>query len=140
MKKADYRTFKNPTFFLSISKKGLRCSEVAEFMNKMYVPCSVTGNYSVQCSRSDELLSPSAIGQPRIELGTRSDTKKKCHIERGCRIIFQEDENNKVDDIWKKLKEEFDLTCAHLETRAHFGGCVYDYLKPSACPSSTWSP
>lgn len=116
MNNENYRTFRHPTFFLSISKKGLRCSEVAEFMNnKMHVPCSVTGNYSVQCSSSPE-------------------SKKKCDIERGCRIVFQEDQENKVEEVWENLKEEFDLKCAHLEGRVHFNGCIYDYLKPSSCP------
>ena len=35
--------------------------------------------------------------------------------------------------IWK-LKNEFDLTCAHLKVEGKFKGCIYNYLNNKACP------
>ena len=62
----------DPSFVLSISKEGsLDCSEVAEYLQKMSVPCSVTSNISVQCD-------------------VVASEKNSCHIEKGCRIVFKE--------------------------------------------------
>ncbi len=108
------RTFKNPTFVLSISKKGLKFRKVVDFLHEeLNLPCSVTENCSILSSSDDD----------------------STYIEDGCQIIFQEDEKHTVESIWEELQQKFSLKCAHLVGRVHFNGCVYDYLRPSDCPS-----
>ena len=104
----------NTTFVLSISRQNLDCSEVAEYMRKMKIPCSVTPNITVQ----------------------KCTTNKDCEIEQGCSVIFNDEP---VSEVWKNLKSEFDLTCAHLRGHSNYEGCIYDYVRPTNCPGSLGS-
>ena len=100
------------TSILSISSDKIKnCNEVAEFLKKNKIMCSVTENTSVV----------SYNGQYQIE--------------KGCRILFNSHKPKMINNnFWDSLKNEFDLTCAHLKVEGKFKGCIYDYLKDSACP------
>ena len=56
-------------------------------------------------------------------------------IEKGCRISLNSHKPKLIDlKFWNSLKDEFGLTCAHLNVEGKFKGCIYDYLRDSACP------
>lgn len=102
----------NITYVLSISRQGLNCSDVAEYMKNLQIPCSVTPNVTVRCH-------------------TLEDNTTKCEVEQGCSVIF-----NERPYVWNNLKSKFDLNCAHLHAHSNYEGCIYDYVRSSDCPSS----
>ncbi len=73
---------------ISISTKDkMDCNEVAEYLRKSGISCTVSSNVSIVCK------------------------KKKCWKEYGCNIHS----NKNVNKIWTNLKNKYDLTCAHLK-------------------------
>lgn len=39
--------------------------------------------------------------------------------------------------VWPSLQRQFpSLECAHINDGTSFQGCIYDYLRPSACPEN----
>lgn len=62
---------------------------------------------------------------------------KKTHhsIESGCQIKFGSHHPYQINLLfWLKLKEAFQLECAHLEVEGKYKGCIYDYFDSSKCP------
>ena len=57
-------------------------------------------------------------------------------LEKGCEIKIVNHKPSLVDNtFWNKLKTKFYLDCAHIAVdNGRFSGCVYDYLRESACP------
>jgi hypothetical protein len=73
---------------ISIStKKKMDCGEIAEYLRKTGIECTVSSNISIVCK------------------------DKKCWKEYGCKIHS----NKNVNKIWKSLKNKYDLNCAHLK-------------------------
>ncbi len=98
---------------LSISSKLIKnCDAIAVYFAKSQIPCSITENRSV------------------VEQGKEFD------IEIGCQIKFGNHNPDLIDQtFWDNLKKEFGLSCAYLHVEGKFKGCIYDYLRLSACPS-----
>ena len=94
---------------MSISKKGLRCEEVAQALQQAGIACSITSTTSVLCSQ-----------------GT-------CALEPGCRIVQPVKHKGEVAHAWRVLRTRFDLGCAHLSIPPTFSGCIRDFLQPSLC-------
>lgn len=91
---------------ISISHKKLNCEKVAEFLGKIGIQSDVTRNISYQ----------------------------KTGIEEGCRLVQTMNSRNDICNIWELLKNEYGLTCAHLNVNGKYDGCILNYLAPSVCP------
>ena len=100
------------TSILSISSDTIKsCDTVVDFFRKNKIMCSVSENTSV----------------------VPYDGVYK--VEKGCRVIFNSHKPKMIDnEFWDSIKNEFNLTCAHLKVEGKFKGCIYDYLRKSACP------
>ena len=98
------------TTTLSISSTEISsCGQVATYLQQCGIPCDITENKTVMKENG------------------------KFFIETGCRIVI----NNKVpvnETFWSNLQSRFKLDCAHIKVDGVFGGCINDYLRPSACP------
>lgn len=91
---------------LSISRKEpLDCEKVAEFLGRAGILTDVTSNISMQ------------------------HTGK----EYGCRLVQSISSKNEIKYMWKRLKEEYGLRCAHLTVGNKYDGCVLNYIPPSRC-------
>jgi len=95
---------------ISISKKNLSCEDVIANLLKANINCSITKNI------------------------TLIDGK----IESGCKITTTISSENDVRKVWDISKNQFDLTCAHLET-SNYEGCILGFLHKRSCPTlSNW--
>ena len=102
---------KNTSILSISSKKITNCDIVAAFLQKNKIMCSVSENTSV--------VPYNGVYE----------------IEKGCRISLNSHKPKLIDlKFWNSLKDEFGLTCAHLNVEGKFKGCIYDYLGDSACP------
>ena len=96
------------TIVLSISNTNLSCKEVTQQLLNWKVPASVTENYSVVCSQN------------------------KCHMEQGCRVVLE----NLDKELYQKMKDNFNLSCAHVQKYSNFEGCAEDYFSDTNCPGN----
>ena len=62
--------------------------------------------------------------------------KKNCVIEKGCRILFNRISKDELKNVWKDIKINHELNCAHVLVPTIFSGCILDFLRPSQCPGS----
>ena len=101
----------NPVSTLSISSKNINsCKDVAKFLQKCGVTCSVSTNYSIIPKNG------------------------KCILEKGCDIILNDTNPENIGKkVWTPLKDSFNLDCAYLNIKGGFGGCVLDFLRPTEC-------
>jgi hypothetical protein len=98
---------------LSISGHRLDCNEVAEHLRKAGIMSSVMSNTSVVYQNAQYQLEP------------------------GCRILVNEcDKKTLNHSIWQPIKTMGNLSCAHVHVPGQFSGCIYDYLRDSACPGA----
>lgn len=99
------------TSVLSISSNKINdCNDVVDSLIKVGVICSVTPNKSICCN------------------------DKKCWVENGCIITLSGLNPKKIEDkVWKPLKTQYNLNCAHLEIKGSYIGCILNYLAPSQC-------
>lgn len=111
---------------LSISSPHINhCQDVAEYMRKCKIPCHVVSNYTV--------VAPST--QPKQPKQPKQPEQKEYIIEKGCQIKFGAHHPYLINPLfWSKLKNTFQLQCAHLEVEGKFKGCIYDYFSVSKCP------
>ena len=98
---------------LSISKKNLDCNQIISELSSMGIMASVTKNKSVVCN-----------------------SQKKCQIENGCRILFNQISKNDLNHVWRIIRSNHQLSCAHIYAPPLFSGCILDFLKPSVCPGA----
>jgi hypothetical protein len=55
--------------------------------------------------------------------------------ERGVTLALYSVSKDRVgQSVWPALCSQFQLECAHVSTEG-FKGCIYDWLRPSACPA-----
>ena len=102
---------------LSVSANDIDCHKIAKMMKDSGIHCSVTENWSVVPSRVN---------------GTNK-------VERGCRLLINHIKpysNDLEEKIWKPLKNEFKIKCAHLSIGNMFNGCIYNYFRNSNCPGN----
>ena len=94
---------------LSISSKYIHdCITVSKLMQEHGIVCDITPNQSI---RKGEY---------------------QYNIENGCRLRFVETEPEKVvSNVWPKLKEKFNLDCAHYKVKNEYNGCINDYKSSS---------
>ena len=100
------------TSTISISRKNLECSDIANFFYNMKIPISLTENKTIICNND------------------------RCWFENGCRIILTDQSLKKdnIKNIWNKLNNKFNLRCAHIDVGDRYKGCIYDYIANSNCP------
>lgn len=97
---------------ISISSDKIdNCTEIATFLANMNIACSISENISVV------------------------PYDNRMVLEKGCRIKIGGHEPGIINNsMWDKLKNKFDLTCAHIHVEGKFKGCIYDYFRKSSCP------
>ena len=97
---------------ISISSGKIKdCNEVATFLANMNIACSISENISV-------------VPYDNIMV-----------LEKGCQIKIGGHKPDIINNsMWNKLKNKFDLTCAHIHVDGKFKGCIYDYFRESSCP------
>ena len=105
------------TSILSISKKpsnhwnlGPGCAKVISILKNQKIISSITPNKSIQCDNNN------------------------CWIEWGCRITTSLKPEYIKPMIWKPLKKELELDCAHLWIHGKYRGCINSY--PPKCKKS----
>jgi len=97
---------------LSISSANLKCSEIAMYLKKIKIMGNVTSNKSIIC---------------------QGDT---CTMEHGCSILLNQiDKKSLENQVWKPIKKNNNLTCAHLNIPGLFSGCIYDFIRDTNCPN-----
>ena len=108
----DKSIYSDTTSVISISSKNIKdCSDVANTLAKCGIMCSVTPNYTVRRDMDEYTL------------------------ENGCTIILGGTNPNQIEkNIWKPLKETYNLGCAFLDIHGGYKGCIIDYFTPSKCP------
>ena len=93
------------TSTISVSRKEkLDCIDIARKMSKAGIVTSITQNISTQ---------------PELEYG--------------CRLTQSVKDKKEIINIWNILKKNYDFNCAHLKIDNGFQGCIYDFIRPSAC-------
>ena len=92
---------------LAISRtEPLDCEKVAEFLGKAGIITDVTSNISIQRNGK----------------------------EYGCRLVQSLTSKGDIEHIWTKLRDKYNLQCAHLTIGNQYDGCILNYLTPSKCP------
>ena len=108
---------------LSISSRAISdCRQVAEYLRLCKIPCHVTSNHTViRDSHYDPEVHPHNYNYT---------------IETGCQIKFGSHPPHMLNSLfWTRLKNAFQLQCAHVHVEGKFKGCIYDYLRESDCPA-----
>ena len=57
-------------------------------------------------------------------------------IEKSCSIVFSKSFGNNKDNIntlWNTMKNNYNLTCCHLNISGEYAGCVLNWLRDSLC-------
>lgn len=105
--------YHNNSSELSISSDTIKdCNKVAEFFQKNRIMCSVTENITVVSNNNGKFI-----------------------LEKGCRIKMGSHKPEIINNhLWNKLKNEYNLTCAHLHVEGKYKGCILNYLTDSNCP------
>ncbi len=117
---------KGPTtnVILSVSSKNIssNCREVIHSLRKAGIAGDVTPNKTI-LSHNTDLLKTSRDNQ-----------------ENGCRIAFgipsKKNTFHTIENVWKELTKSLDIQCSHLNVNLNWGGCIYDYLRPTNCPGN----
>ena len=92
------------TSTISVSKKNLDCSQIANILSKHGILSSITSNITTIP-----------------------------HIENGCNITQSISNKTEIINIWNILKDKYNLTCAHLKINDKYDGCILDFIKKSEC-------
>ena len=119
-------TNKGPTtnVTLSVSSKNIssNCREVIHSLRRAGIVGDVTPNKTI-LSHNTDLLKTVWSNQ-----------------ENGCRITFgipsKKNTFHTIENVWKELAKSLDIQCSHLNVDLHWGGCIYDYLRPTNCPGN----
>ena len=54
-----------------------------------------------------------------------------------CIDIYSVDKATVCEQLWPHLEREFGLECIHVHELGHgFNGCIFDWMRESACPAS----
>lgn len=98
---------------LSVSSNNMNCNNIAKFLLKQKVVSNVTPNISIVPYKDDYI------------------------IENGCQILLTNFINKKYleEKVWIPLKNEANLSCAHVVAPGQFSGCIYDFIRKSDCPN-----
>lgn len=92
------------------SNKIKNCQEIVEYLKQLNIPANVTSNLTI-VKKNDEMVN-----------------------EIGCTIIYSCDIKKMYNELWQPLKKKYYLTCAHIDVKSHFQGCIYDLYRKSKCP------
>ena len=94
-----------------VSRPGLACEDIVNLMHINGISGAVTRNYSSVPQRT----------------GTS--------IEEGCRVRIHEKAHDRkhLKKVWNMMQTEFGFKCAYIDASPRFQGCVFDYIRPSAC-------
>jgi hypothetical protein len=99
------------SLMMSISGDKLDCNDIINYLHKSKIMASVSKNKSIV--RNKNIYT----------------------VENGCRIIFNKmDKQTLEHTVWKSIKKNNNLVCAHIYAPGVFNGCIYDFIEPSKCP------
>lgn len=91
---------------VSTSKLSFSCRSVANKLKECGVQCKITQNNSIV------------------------EKRKKLFHEIGCTIeLFNFDNANLKNQVWKPMKDEYGFDCAHLFIKNEYSGCIHGYFK-----------
>ena len=91
---------------VSTSKLSFNCKDLAKKLKDCGVQCKITQNNSIV------------------------EKRKKLFHEIGCTIeLFNFDNSNLNNRVWKPIKDIYGFDCAHLIIKNEYSGCIHDYLK-----------
>ena len=87
------------------------------------------------------LFGTSRVAKALWEVGIVADVSENVSIrdgavEHGCRITMDGGSKPRIAEAWDVVKMPFRLSCAHLSVTASYQGCIFDFLRSSACPGS----
>lgn len=91
---------------------------------------SVSSKQPMDCVKMAKFL-----GAKGIYTSVAVNTSAEPDIEYGCRLTQSMTEKKELETLWSALKDEYNLTCAHVKVGDQFDGCILDFLAPSLCPS-----
>ena len=110
------------TLSVSSQKISSNCKAVIHSLRRAGIVADITPNKTI-LSHHTKLLK---IGQN--------------NQENGCRITFgipsKKNTFHTIENVWKELTKSLDIRCSHLNVDLHWGGCIYDYLRPTHCPGN----
>jgi hypothetical protein len=93
------------TSVISVSRKEkLDCKEMANYLSKCGIKCSITQNFTTQPNN-----------------------------ENGCRIVKSIHSKDEIKYLWKKLKQKYNFNCGHIKVNSKYEGCILDFIRPTAC-------
>lgn len=99
------------TIKLMISSNNIRnCQKVALLLQQNGILSNISPNYSIIKKNNKYIL------------------------ENGCNIILTNTQIHQIKGVWKKIKKEYSLGCAHLEVENKYKGCIYNFLNHTECP------
>lgn len=102
--------YDNTTSVLNISSKTINCDKIINILLKNNVISNIKKNKSIICNN------------------------EKCWFENGCEITLCGLKPEYIEnDVWKPIKKETDLKCAHLNIKGQYKGCILNFLRKSAC-------
>nr|QFG73589.1 MAG: hypothetical protein [Megaviridae environmental sample] len=91
---------------------------------------SISGE-SLDCMKVANILIPYGFNFHIMTNITCSKNK----IENGCQIVIPNATSPLINNTWKHLYNNFDISCAHLNISSSFSGCIFNYMRKSACPN-----
>ena len=105
------KLWSTPVLTISSNKIDDKCSNILDFLKLNNIEAQITPSKS-----------------------TIVNNNKTC-IENSCVLVLtkMKVEELKEGTFWNKLKNKFDLNCAHLEIPNVFTGCIMNFLSPSSC-------
>ena len=99
------------TIKLNISSNSINnCKKVAILLQQNGILSNITPNFSIVDKNNQKI------------------------IENGCNIVLTNTSLHQIDHIWKKIKKEYSLNCAHLEIENKYKGCIYNFFSENNCP------
>ena len=130
MKTQERQPQVHPSVELCISHKTLLCDDITQYLMQTGILASIIPNKSVICDTNQNNKNPDSQLKSNSKVPTNT-----CHVENGCKILFGSASKSTIKTTWENLKQEHNLTCAHIKIPHLFSGCIYDYLADSKCPA-----
>jgi len=94
----------NSDIKITISKENLSCNDVIKTLKICKIQSNIINTESIICD------------------------KNICWNENSCIInLLDKKDYSNVNNIWKNLKKNHNLECAHLEIKNNYNGCIKKY-------------
>lgn len=57
--------------------------------------------------------------------------------ENGCVVTLHDTSRRQLRSVWQHIRDRHDLSCAHVLVDNTFSGCIYDFIRSTACPGQS---